>query len=228
MISTIRRRPVFAYAPRRRKPTPAALLALAFVVWLPLLPAAAADEAPDPHAHHHHMMMQGGMGMDETTRSIQEYTVPRVSLVREDGKAVFLPDEVNDGRAVALNFVYTTCTAICPLTSRIFSQLQSKLGSAQDKVHLVSISIDPENDTPPVLRAYAEKYGAGPDWQYYTGTTEASLAVQRAFNVDHGNKMDHTPVTFIRLAPGKPWIRIDGFASASDLAHEFADMVAVK
>lgn len=210
-----------------------AMLALAAGLAGPVLANAAAEPAPDPHAHHHHAMpmgaaAQGEMAMGETTRTVADYMLPEVSLLRDDGKLVSLSDELNDGRAVVLNFIYTTCTAICPVTSKIFSQLQAKLGNGQRKVHLVSISIDPEHDTPPVLREYARKYGAGPEWQHYSGTADASLAVQRAFNVFRGDKMNHSPVAFVRLAPGKPWIRIDGFASASYLARELNEMVAAK
>jgi protein SCO1/2 len=181
-----------------------------------------ADDASDPHAHHHHMMMQ------ETMRTMADYEVPRLSLVREDGKRVFLSDELNDGRAVALNFIFTTCTAICPVTSKVFSQLQTKLGNDQAKVHLVSISIDPEHDTPTVLREYAHKFGAGEGWQFYTGTVEASVAAQQAFGVYRGDKMSHTPVTLLRTVPEKPWIRIDGFATADELLDEFRELVTAK
>jgi protein SCO1/2 len=53
-----------------------------------------------------------------------------------------------------------------------------------------------------------------------------SLAVQRAFNVERGGKMNHTPVTLIRISPAARWIRIDGFASADQLAGELRDVVA--
>ena len=184
-------------------------------------PPAFAHAAADPHAMHHHMMMLEG-----TTRSTADYTPPPVSLLRQDGTRVFLPDELNDGRAVVLNFIFTTCTTVCPVTSEVFSQLQGRLGAYRDRVHLVSISIDPEHDTPGVLRAYAKKFGAGPGWQFYTGTLVASIAAQRAFNVYRGDKMDHAPVTLLRLAPDKPWVRIDGFATADDLLHEFGAEVA--
>ena len=120
------------------------LKALAIAVLLaPIsLPAAAAEV--DPHAHHNHEMMQ----MKRATRSTAAYALPRVSLVREDGKSVSLPEELDDGRPVAVNFIFTTCATICPLTSQIFSQLQGKLGSDRDKVQMASISIDPEQDTP--------------------------------------------------------------------------------
>jgi protein SCO1/2 len=176
--------------------------------------SAAAATAADPHAHHH-------MAMTESVqRSEAQYTAPRVTLVRDDGKAVSLPDELNDGRPVLMNFIYTSCTTICPLTSQVFEQFQKRLGSARDSVHLVSISIDPEQDTPARLRSYAKQFDAARGWDHYTGTVAASIAVQRAFGAYLGDKMSHTPLTLLRESPGKPWIRIDGFASADDLLAE--------
>ena len=146
-----------------------------------------------------------------------QYPVPRVRLVRDDGKAVSLPEELNDGRPVVLNFIYTTCSSICPLMSQTFAQFDSQLGDDRGHVHLMSISVDPEEDTPARLREYAHKFHAGPEWQHYTGTIEASLAAQRAFSVWRGDKMSHSPVTFVRAAPGQPWLRIDGFVTPSEL-----------
>jgi protein SCO1/2 len=88
---------------------------------------------------------------------------------------------------------------------------------------MMSISIDPEEDTPRKLREYAERFRAGPQWQHYTGTVAASLAMQRAFGVYNGDKMSHAPVTFFRASPSAPWTQLKGFATANDLvrAYEF-------
>jgi protein SCO1/2 len=153
-------------------------------------------------------------------RSEANYTAPDVKLVRDDGKAVSLPAELNDGRPVVLNFIYTSCTTICPMSSQVFEQLQERLGARHEPVHLVSISIDPEQDTPARLRAYARQFHAAPGWDHYTGTAAATSAVQRAFNAYRGDKMSHAALTLARAAPGKPWIRIEGFASVEDLLAE--------
>jgi len=187
---------------------------------LAAVPCTHAADAADPHAHHH--------VVPETQRSQRSYTVPAVSLVRDDGTGVSLASELADTRPVVLNFIYTTCTSVCPLTSQTFSDLQRKLGAARDAVHLVSISIDPEQDTPARLRDYAKKFEAGPGWQHYTGTVAASVAAQRAFDVYRGDKMSHAPVTLLRASPGAPWVRIDGFASADQLLAELRPMVAMR
>jgi len=193
-------------------------MACAAAVATALLSATAAATDPaavDPHAHHHMDTSQA------IQRSIATYPIPDVSVVRDDGAHVAFRAELDDGRPVVMNFIYTTCTTICPLTSAVFGQLQSKLGAQRDSVHLVSVSIDPEQDTPPRLLEYAARFHAGPEWRHYTGSMQASVAIQRAFNVYRGDKMNHTAVTLLREAPGKPWIRLDGFATAQDLFAEY-------
>jgi len=161
-----------------------------------------------------------------TTTADVEYNIPPVTLVRDDGKSISLPEEMNDGRPVVLNFIFTSCGSICPLMSQVFSQFQRKLGPEADKVHLMSISTDPEQDTPARLTEYAKKFGAGPEWQHYTGTLDASLKAQRAFDVYRGDKMSHSPVTLLRAAPGQPWRRIDGFVTPDELLQEYRRLVA--
>ena len=132
------------------------------------------------------------------------YTIPDVKLVDADGAAVPLRSELADqDRPVILNFIFTSCTAICPVMSATFSQVQAALGPEREAVRMVSISIDPEQDTPAALKAYAGKFGARPQWQMLTGSLDDSIAVQRAFDVYRGDKMNHQPATFLRAGAGQ-------------------------
>jgi len=166
--------------------------------------------------------------MDRVRVSWVYYNVPPIRLARENGETVSLAEELDDGRPVVLNFIYTTCETTCPLSSATFAQFQAKLGAERSKAHLVSISIDPEQDTPARLREYAKKFGAGPGWQHYTGTLQASAAAQQAFGAYRGDKMSHTPLTLLRAAPGKPWLRIDGFITPDQLLHHYHEMFAAR
>jgi protein SCO1/2 len=157
---------------------------------------------------------------------MREYAVPAVNLVRDDGKVASLPDEMNDGRPVVLNFIFTTCSSICPAMSSVFAQFERRLGADADKVHLMSISLDPEQDTPARLREYAGKFHPGLEWQHYTGTLAASIAAQRAFDVYRGGKMSHNAVTLMRAAPGNPWLRIEGFVTADELVGDYRKLLA--
>jgi protein SCO1/2 len=161
-----------------------------------------------------------GPGGSDVRRTVAQYSIPNVTLVREDGKSVNLAAELDDGRPVVVNFVYTSCATTCPMSSQVFAQFQEQLGSTRQAVHLVSISIDPEQDTPVRLRAYAANFHAAKGWDHYSGTLAASIAVQRAFDAYRGDKMSHIPLTLMRAAPGKPWVRFDGFARAADLMAE--------
>jgi protein SCO1/2 len=174
------------------------------------------------------MKLHANGAASKTVISTVEYKVPNVKLVRDDGKLVSLPDEMNDGRPVILNFIFTSCGSICPLMSQVFGQVQRRLGPESSKVHLISISTDPEQDTPARLREYARGFDAGPGWQHYTGTVDASLAAQRAFDVYRGDRMSHTPVTLIRVTPGSPWRRIDGFVTPDQLLREYRQLLATQ
>jgi protein SCO1/2 len=197
------------------------LIALLFLCAAILGHAAQASTVADGSEHHRHVA-------PDAVRSLADYSVPRIALVREDGKNVVLSNEIDDGKPVVLSFVYTTCTTVCPLTSMTLARLQAELGDARDRVHVVSISIDPEQDTPARLREYALKFGAGPEWHHYTGTVGASVASQRAFDVYHGDKMSHSPVMLLRTRPNARWVRFEGFATADQLLAELRPVVGVQ
>jgi protein SCO1/2 len=91
---------------------------------------------------------------------------------------------------------------------------------------MVSISIDPEHDTPARLNAYAAKFHAGPQWRFLTGSLPDTIAVQKAFDAYRGEKASHVPLTFLHASPGAPWVRIEGFVSAGELMHEYRALVA--
>lgn len=197
------------------------LMLAALSLGLAHLPAIAED-----HSHHHHDHAMPAE-QDGYVRTLAAYAVPDVQLVDADGVGVSLRGELADpDRPVILNFIFTSCAAVCPVMSATFSQVQAALGPQRDAVRMVSISIDPEQDTPAALKAYAGKYGAGPQWQMLTGSRDDSIAVQRAFDVYRGDKMNHQPATFLRAAPGQPWVRLDGFASAADILREVRRLTA--
>jgi len=178
------------------------------------------------HDHHQH-----GQGMDAMrgvyTRSATSYHIPDLKLVDMNGASVSLREGLSGNEPIMLNFIFTTCTAICPVMSATFHHVQDQLGPESKKVRMISISIDPENDTPARLREYAGKYHAGPQWKMLTGSAENSIAVQRAFSVYRGDKMNHAPATFIRAGGAdKPWVRLDGFASAPDIIKEYRQLAS--
>jgi protein SCO1/2 len=172
--------------------------------------------AEDPHAHHRAMMESSAY-----RRSEHDYPLQAWGLTGMDGKDTDLLQALDCDSPVMVNFIFTTCTTICPVMSATFSQVQSELGPAVEDVCMVSFSIDPEYDVPARLREYAQRFNAGPQWQFYTGSLQEIIAIQRAFDVYRGNKMNHEPTTLMRATPNTPWVRIDGIASAKDIIKEY-------
>jgi protein SCO1/2 len=179
------------------------------------VPMAWSHEGMDHSAH------MAAAANAEVKRSEAKYLAPKVTLLNQNAKKVTFNQALDDGRPVMLNFIYTSCTTICPVATQIFSDVQAKLGERGAKIHMVSVSIDPEYDTPKRLLAYAKENKTGPQWDFYTGSIGDSIAVQKAFDAYRGDKMNHAPVTLLRAAPGKPWVRLDGFASPDVIVKEY-------
>ncbi len=98
--------------PRKPTPLPRSARRIALLALLPLaLPAAVRAGEHDHHHHHHHVAAPSSATI---SRSETRLTLPKVALKTQDGKAVALPELIDDGRPVLLNFIYTSCTAICP------------------------------------------------------------------------------------------------------------------
>ena len=199
--------------------------AVALLVQTVLMLAAASAGAADTHSGAHVSAVTSEAPAthsadSDVRRSTADYVIPNVTLLREDGVAVRLQDEIDDGRPVAVNFIYTSCTTICPMSSQVFEQFQDQIGAQAAGMHLISISIDPEQDTPARLRAYAKQFHARNNWNHYSGSLASIIAVQHAFNAYRGDKMSHVPLTLLRAAPGSSWVRFDGFARVDELQLE--------
>jgi protein SCO1 len=168
------------------------------------------------HAAHHQMMHRQGF-----SRTVHDYAAPDLELVDQRGIATSLTEQLDTAQPVMLNFIFTTCTTICPVLTATFSQIQQELGDEALSLRMISVTIDPEQDTPESLSDYAERYQAGPQWRFLTGDVDSIIAVQKAFDIYRGSKTNHEPITLLRGAGAKQWVRIDGIASAADIIHEY-------
>jgi protein SCO1/2 len=122
---------------------------------------------------------------------------------------------------VMVNFIFTTCSAICPVMTKVFSDVPAKLGGQAKNLRMISISLDPERDTPRELKAYAKSFQASDRWKFLTGSTQDIKTVLLAFDSYRGDKMNHEPLTLMRQSPGKTWHRLDGFATPDELVREY-------
>jgi len=169
----------------------------------------------EEHAAHRAMMQKKDYKVSE-----ESYTVPGLELLDRSGKSVKLQSLLGGDQPVALNFIFTTCTTVCPIMSATFAQMRRDLGSEADRIQLVSITIDPEHDSPKVLAEYAKRYDAPASWHFLTGKPKDIETVRRAFDSWTGTKTNHQPITLLRGKGEEKWIRVDGLASGSSLAKQ--------
>lgn len=155
------------------------------------------------------------------TRTEADYVMPNVFLYDQEGRKVNLAEYMATDKVVIVDFVYATCTTICPVLSAGFTNFQKKSGVPPEKVKLVSFTIDPENDTPEIMKAYLKRYGAKPGWDFFTGTRADIDKVMLAFDAYVPDKMSHMPVSFYRGPNSKKWVRIYGLLGTSEMIKEY-------
>lgn len=188
------------------------MTALMSLVLLPIY--SMADE--DPHAQHKAMVKN----TESFKRSTQNYNLPDLKLLKKNGEKISVSELFDKDKTVMVNFIFTTCNTICPIMSGTFSQVDKELDKLDQNFELISISIDPEFDTPRELQRYAKVINASEKWKFITGSREAIVQLQTAFGIYRGSKMNHEPITLIRKPNSQDWIRIDGFASAKALIQQ--------
>ena len=137
---------------------------------------------------------------------------PNVPLTTQDGKTVRFYDDLLKGKSVAINLIYTHCTAACPLETAKLTQVQRILGDRVGKdIFFYSISIDPKNDTPAALKAYMAKYHVGPGWLFLTGKAEDIELISNKLGLasltDAASRDGHMPSLMIGNEPSGKWMR---------------------
>jgi protein SCO1/2 len=119
------------------------------------------------------------VGSETRSRWSDEY-FPNIELTNQHGQRMRFYDDLIKGKVVAINFIFTSCQAVCPAETARMRQVQQALGERVGKdVFFYSISIDPDRDTPEVLKAYAAKFGVGPGWQFLTGKEDEIIMLQK-------------------------------------------------
>jgi protein SCO1/2 len=153
---------------------------------------------------------------------------PNVELTTQDGKVVHFYDDLIKGKIVALDLIYTTCQYACPLETARLAQVQRLLGDRMGKdVFFYSITIDPDHDTPAVLKDYAEKFNAGPGWLFLTGKAADIELISRKTGLytepDPKNPDGHTPSLLVGNEVTGQWMRNSATDNPKFLARTIGD-----
>ncbi|MFH0344007.1 MAG: SCO family protein [Chromatiales bacterium] len=152
------------------------------------------------------------------TGAISSPRIPDTAVYDQNGKRLRFYTDLIKGKTVAINFIFTTCTTICPPLTAMFRKLQQDLGERIGlEVRLISVSVDPATDTPERLRDFAAKFNAGPGWTFVTGNKAEIDSLLQALGAAVGDKNDHTPMILVGNDVAGYWTRAYGLTPPATL-----------
>lgn len=174
---------------------------------------------PAPHDHSHMTKTA------EEPSQAQKYFTD-VELINQDGKKVRFYSDVLKGKTVVVNAFFTTCTSVCPPMNRNMEKIQEVFGERVGRdVFLVSISVDPDTDTPARMKEYAQKFHAGPGWVFLTGKKENLDWALYKLGQYVEKKDDHKTIFIIGNEPTGLWKKAFGMANVAELVQVVESVV---
>jgi len=199
-------------------------------------PGRAADPAPadDPHAA---CKAAAATAAAEAARPASAQAAPAAAavtlqdlpLVDQDGKTRRFRSEVVGDRIVVMDFVFTTCTTICPVLSSKMARLQERLGDRLGReVFLVSVSVDPARDGPPQLLAYSKKWKARQGWSFLGGTPADVEAVLKGMGAYTASVANHPPMFLVGDGKSGKWTRLNGFPEVDQILKQVDGLAAAR
>ena len=164
----------------------------------------------------------------DSNTSFSSAKIPNVRIYDQNGKQLDFYNDLIKGKTVAIDFIFTTCTTICPPLTATFRRVQQNAAQRGLDVKLISISVDPAVDTPERLRAFAEKFNAAPGWTFVTGDKGEIDSLLQSLGVPVTNKNDHTPMIMIGNDAVDYWTRAYGLSSPTTLTDLLASVASRK
>jgi cytochrome oxidase Cu insertion factor (SCO1/SenC/PrrC family) len=154
----------------------------------------------------------------DSSRSTRKIVIPDVEVLDQDGNQLHFYSDLIKGKTVAINFIFTNCTTICPPLAATFARVQKEMGDRVGRdVHLISISVDPVTDTPERLKAWGAKYKAGAGWTFVTGDKQEIDKLLNALGASVARREDHSPTVIVGNDSKDIWTRTYGLARTSQM-----------
>ena len=152
---------------------------------------------------------------------------PNIPLITHDGTHVHFYDDLIKDKVVAINFIYTSCQDSCPLETARLTQVQRLLGQRVGRdVFMYSISIDPEHDTPAVLKRYREQFQVAAGWTFLTGK-KADIDLLRKklglYTDDLKDDTDHNLSLILGNEATGRWMKRSPFDNPTFIAMQLGD-----
>lgn len=188
------------------KKAPGSLALLTVLATLTALPLAA-QEAAQPAAP-----------AAPAVNGAEKYFGDLPKLLDQDGRPIHLYGDLMKGKVVVIDAIFTSCPGACPVMSRNFAKIQDWLGDRLGKdAYLISISVDPETDTPAKLKEYAGRFNARPGWYFLTGSKEDVGTVLKKLGQFVAKPDDHSNLFLIGNDGTGLWKKAFGLSDAGEL-----------
>jgi cytochrome oxidase Cu insertion factor (SCO1/SenC/PrrC family) len=161
--------------------------------------------------------------------SARKMVIPDVEVLDQNGNALHFYSDLIKGKTVAINFIFTNCTTICPPLAATFARVQKDLGDKTGRdVHFISISVDPLTDTPERLKAWGAKFKAGDGWTFVTGDKQEIEKLLYALGASVSRREDHTPTVIVGNDLKGVWTRTYGLARSAQMEGLIMDVIEGK
>jgi protein SCO1/2 len=184
------------------------------------MPAAAHD------GHHHHQRPDPAAAPVRAPQSAA-INLHDVTLRDQTGAPVRFRSDVVGDRIVVVDFIYTSCTTVCPVVSALFAEIQEKLGERLGReVLLLSLSIDPVTDSPARLREYAARFESKPGWIWLTGDKADMERVLRGLGTYTPNFTQHPQQVLVGDGRRGIWTRFYGTPDPARILARIDELAA--
>jgi len=160
------------------------------------------------------------------TSSSKTLKIPDVEVLDQDGNVRHFYSDLVKGKTVAINFIFTNCTTICPPLGATFARVQKELVGKD--VHFISVSVDPLTDTPERLKAWGAKFKAGAGWTFVTGNKPEIDRLLLALGASAARREDHTPSVIVGNDTKDVWTRTYGLAKSFQMVTLIENVMAGK
>jgi len=154
---------------------------------------------------------------------------PNVTLLTQDNQPVRFYDDMLKGKVVVISFMFTTCNSLCPMTTAHLASVQEQLGDRLGRdVFIISISVDPTNDTPAALKKFAESYKAKPGWFFLTGEKENIRMVRTKLGINGEDKMQHTGMVILGNEATGQWRKMPAWQNPIEITNTVKTLIPTK
>lgn len=148
--------------------------------------------------------------------------IPDVTVVDQNGRALRFYSDLVQGRVVVISFVFTSCSTICTPLGAHMAALQPLLKGRD--VQLISISVDPANDTPQRLKAWSASFHPAPGWTLVTGAKEEVARLLKALRAYSGDPSLHSPLLLVGNDATGQWTRVNGLQPVARIAEAVGEV----